>query len=674
VARDLQSEGRFRSDTLTQPPTLLDGKYEILSKISEGGMGAIYKVRHLLLDETRVVKVMRATLTGDEGLSRRFVQEARTATRLKHPNIVSVLDFAIDSDGTSYIVMEYIEGVNLSEILKSVGPPGLALTLNVAHQALSALGYLHHHQVVHRDIAPDNLMLTLDHKGGLQLKLIDLGIAKALDRTVGLTSTGVFLGKIKYSSPEQLEGGSRVDGRSDLYSLGAVLYQMLTGELPFRGDSSRELLTAHLVKPPRPFAETDPAGRVPESLRAVVLKALEKQAGDRFATSEDFDREILRIRERYAPEAEGVEASIASAIRAGPRPSHEPVTPSAQSRLDRHFGAQATPLPPTTLVRLPRPASETGPTAVNPAIPTEMRRPAENEPGEIRQQPTAEPAGEGPRSPRRRLGWPIAAIAGAAAVVAVVLLWPRPVREIPGRTAGPESVAPSPVAPAPQVVAAVSPAATEPVPLASPNPMIATTAVAQPSAVSPLSTADGQVPAVQERPTAGPLPSPLPARPSPRAAAGVGRGRGPAERPPGPGAKPSPTRAPLIAQANPTPFAQALPSPPAMAGPEPSAALMPIFQKAREQVASHSYSSALETLDQLRAESLKPENSGDRGKVWLPMTFYRGVCLAALGRTAEADREFRVFLSYYPKATIKKGAYPESVVKAFERAHAALRR
>ena len=625
-------------------------------------MGAIYKVRHLLLDETRVVKVMRAALTGDEALGRRFVQEARTATRLKHPNIVSVLDFAIDSDGTSYIVMEYIEGVNLSEILKSVGPPGLALTLNVAHQALSALGYLHEHQVVHRDIAPDNLMLTLDHKGELQLKLIDLGIAKALDRTVGLTSTGVFLGKIKYSSPEQLEGGSRVDGRSDLYSLGAVLYQMLTGELPFRGDSSRELLTAHLVKPPRPFAETDPAGRVPEPLRAVVLKALEKQADDRFATAEDFDREILRIRERYAPETEGVDAAVAAAIRAGPHPTNESVTPSAQSRLDRHFGAQATPPPPTTLVRLPRPTSETGPTAVNPAIPTEMRRQPESVPNESRQQPAAEPASGGLRSPRRRWGWPVAAVVGAAAVVAVLLLWPRPVREAPGQTVAPERGVPSPPAPSPQAVAAVSPAATEPVPLAGPSPMIAATAVPEPSAVSPFS------------PSAGPLPSPVPARPSPRAAAGVGRGRGLAERPAGPGARPSPSRAPLVAQANPTPSAQAIPPSPAMAAPEPSAALMLIFQKAREQVASHSYSSALETLDQLRAESLKPENSGDRGKVWLPMTFYRGVCLAALGRTAEADREFRVFLSYYPKATIKAGVYPESVVKAFEKARAAPRR
>src|SRR5262249_55089048 len=139
-------------------------KYEILAKLREGGMGAIYKVRHRLLDELRVIKVMRQELLGDEELRQRFTQEAKTATRLKHANIGGFLDFALDPDGTAYIVMEFIDGVTLSDVLKAEGPPGLPFTLEIAHQALAALGYLHRKNVIHRDIAPDNLMLTVEDR------------------------------------------------------------------------------------------------------------------------------------------------------------------------------------------------------------------------------------------------------------------------------------------------------------------------------------------------------------------------------------------------------------------------------------------------------------------------------------------------------------------------------
>ena len=248
-------------------------------------MGTIYKVRHRLLDEIRVVKVMRPQIGADEELKRRFTQEAKTATRLKHPNIGAILDFALDSDGMAYIVMEYIDGVNLSELLSASGPPGVPMTLEIAHQALLALGFLHRKNVVHRDVAPDNLMLTYDDESRPQLKLIDLGIAKPLDNTINLTSTGVFLGKLKYSSPEQLGGltpGETLDARSDVYSLGVVLYELLTGRLPFPGDSPKELLAAHLFKEPIPFSVTDPNNRVPEPIRAMVLKAMDKERGRRF--------------------------------------------------------------------------------------------------------------------------------------------------------------------------------------------------------------------------------------------------------------------------------------------------------------------------------------------------------------------------------------------------------
>src|ERR1700694_4833538 len=180
-------------------------------------MGAIYKVRHRLLDEVRVVKVMRPQILADEELKQRFVEKAKTAPRLKPPNICGIYDLALDDDGTAYLVMEYIHGVTLSELAHSATPPGLAMSLEIAHQALLALGYLHRRSVVHRDIAPDHLLVTEDEESRPLVKLIDLGIAKALDRTGGeMTSTGVFLGKLKYASPGQYGGpppGGRVRGR-----------------------------------------------------------------------------------------------------------------------------------------------------------------------------------------------------------------------------------------------------------------------------------------------------------------------------------------------------------------------------------------------------------------------------------------------------------------------------
>ena len=332
------------------PGTLIEGKYEIVAKIREGGMGAIYKVRHRLLDEIRVIKVMRPQIGGDEEMKKRFVQEAKTVTRLKHPNIGAVLDFALDADGTAYIVMEFIDGVTLADILKAAGPPEIPLALEIAHQTLLALGYLHRRSVVHRDVAPDNLMLTRDEDGLPRVKVIDLGIAKALDKTIEITSTGVFLGKLKYCSPEQLGGlakGEILDGRSDLYSLGIVLYEMLTGQRPVRGETPRELFAAHLFAPPIPFAETDPQGRVPEPVRAAVLKAIEKRREDRHASADDFDREILRLKSQVG-EVDHSDSTLRmiQTARATPMTPIDSITPSAQNRLDIQFRAQTTPAPP----------------------------------------------------------------------------------------------------------------------------------------------------------------------------------------------------------------------------------------------------------------------------------------------------------------------------------------
>ncbi|HEY3172828.1 MAG TPA: serine/threonine-protein kinase [Thermoanaerobaculia bacterium] len=427
--------------------TLIEGKYEILAKIKEGGMGTIYKVRHRLLDEVRVVKVMRPQIGADEELKRRFTQEAKTATRLKHPNIGAILDFALDSDGMAYIVMEFIDGVNLTELLKASGPPGVPMTLEIAHQTLLALGFLHRKNVVHRDVAPDNLMLTHDDEGRPQVKLIDLGIAKPLDKTINLTSTGIFLGKLKYSSPEQLGGlgeGETLDGRSDLYSLGVALYELLTGQLPFPGESPRELFAAHLFKDAVPFSVTDPANRVPEPVRAVVSKAIEKERGRRFANAEEFDREILSIRHAlgFSSDPEATQRILAK-VRESRGTPHDTVTPSAQDRLDRYFLAQGTPTP-----RPPPTAPGILPTAVAGEWEETVAAPMTEETG------------------RRRSPLPIAAIvlAGAAAVIAALLA----VQRRPASSRGGEVSRPSEPPPTAAVAQILPPTAAPEAPTAPP--------------------------------------------------------------------------------------------------------------------------------------------------------------------------------------------------------------
>ena len=316
----------------------IDGKYEILEKLREGGMGAIYKVRHRLLDEIRVVKVIRSAVAGHADAGERFLREARAAIRLRHPNIAALHDFAIGDDGNAFIVMELIDGSTFQEILDRHGRPPLSLTLEMARQSLRALGYLHRQRIVHRDVAPDNLMLTRDVDGHALVKVIDLGIAKAFEEAASsLTSTGVFLGKPRYASPEQF-GGMGLDVRSDLYSFGVVLYELLTGRSPIQGSDPSSYMAGHLLRPPIGFAESDPEGRVPEPLRAAVLRSLAKQPEERFADAEEFAWALTLIQDDLEPLPP---SELAALLR--PRPVEDEVVPfparpgSTQGRLDREF-------------------------------------------------------------------------------------------------------------------------------------------------------------------------------------------------------------------------------------------------------------------------------------------------------------------------------------------------
>lgn len=322
----------------------IEGKYEILKKIKEGGMGSIYKVRHLLLEQVRVIKVIKAQFSEDDSLQRRFHREARASIRLKHPNIAQLYDFSVDETGNAYIVMEFIDGVTMLEMLDAGGPLPIGLGLELARQSLRALSYLHQRGYVHRDISPDNIMVTRDHAGQPLAKLIDLGIIKHIGgENVDLTGTGMFLGKVRYAAPELFTGGQKkLDKRSDLYSFGVMLYQVLTGHFPFPGNSISELITAHLFKPPLGFDESDPHNTLGQDVRELLLFALQKDPKKRIGSADEF-LEALDRQQITAPLEQDLDQTLSLTIRALASSEVETRSGSTQDRIDREFGMAATP-------------------------------------------------------------------------------------------------------------------------------------------------------------------------------------------------------------------------------------------------------------------------------------------------------------------------------------------
>lgn len=389
------------------PMRQLEGKYEILEKLREGGMGAIYKVRHRLLDEVRVIKVMRPQFVSDEELRGRFLREARLATRFRHPNIAALHDFTLDEeDGTAYIVMEFINGMTLEDVLKGTGPPPLGLTLEIAQQSLRAIGYLHGKGLIHRDISPDNLMLTEDTDGQPLMKLIDLGIAKALAGGEGkATTTGTYLGKVRYSSPEQfgVESSARMDARSDLYSFGVVLYELLTGRYPIQGRDPSSLLAGHLFRSPLDFAEADPEDRVPMDLRRIVLSTLAKRADDRPRSAVELSQALGTFRAPHDFNREDLDRALRPSRWRARTISAAALATTTQGRLDEHFGPTVTPAP-YQLTAVPDDEEPTGLLGRGP------------------EPPAGEMAAARPISSRRWRRPLILAAAGTASVLALVLV------------------------------------------------------------------------------------------------------------------------------------------------------------------------------------------------------------------------------------------------------------
>lgn len=292
----------------TYSSRLLDGKYQIIDRLGVGGMGEIFKVRHIHLNELRVIKIMRPNVAQDDQGLQRFLQEARTSTMIKHKNLAMLYDFAQLEDGSYYMVWEFIDGTNIQKWIAQTGALPPRLTVEISVQALQGLEHLHSMGLIHRDISPENIMLSQDHHGKLLVKVIDFGIAKQLaegEGGQGLTQTGMFLGKLKYASPEQagfLKENEHLDPRSDLYSFGIVMYEMLAGRAPFQATNPHGYILKHVTEKPAAIHELNPAVRVPPQLEQIIMRSLEKNRDARYATAGDFANALEAIRNTIPPD------------------------------------------------------------------------------------------------------------------------------------------------------------------------------------------------------------------------------------------------------------------------------------------------------------------------------------------------------------------------------------
>jgi len=278
-----------------QPGMVIRNKYEIIERIGIGGMGFVYRGRHITFNEICAIKIVNDVIAGDANFLQRFQTEAVVTRKLRHPNAVRVDDFDYTEDGRPFIVMELVQGKNVGEILESEGPMRVSRAVRVATQVAQALGFAHKLGIVHRDIKPGNIILTTNEQGHETAKVLDFGIAKLREAVEGakpgMTMTGMVVGTPLYMSPEQFMGkkaGQEIDGRTDLYSLGVVLYQMVTAQLPFEGDTLYSLMMQHMEGNVRPPHELAPELQIPEALSRVILKAIDKDREQRFQTAEEF--------------------------------------------------------------------------------------------------------------------------------------------------------------------------------------------------------------------------------------------------------------------------------------------------------------------------------------------------------------------------------------------------
>ncbi|HYV11002.1 MAG TPA: serine/threonine-protein kinase [Pyrinomonadaceae bacterium] len=285
----------------------LDEKYLVEEPLGAGGMGEVYRARHLSMDRPVAIKFLHQRLVEDEAARGRFHTEARAAVKLRHPNAVSVTDFGQTSEGIVYIVMELLEGRTLREILDRESPLETARAISIMLQASDAVAAAHDAGIIHRDLKPANILVTQSADQPAVVKVLDFGIATFSadddEDATALAQTNSVIGTPRYMSPEQ-HNGNDLTAAADVYSLGVILYEMLTGMVPFSGSTPAEIAQKHANNPPHPPREVVAA--IPEDVEHDVLHALEKQPADRPANAGEFRRELLETAERLGLEHHAV--------------------------------------------------------------------------------------------------------------------------------------------------------------------------------------------------------------------------------------------------------------------------------------------------------------------------------------------------------------------------------
>ena len=387
-----ESAGGERDDPLLGQ--LIADRYEIQRLLGEGGMGAVYLAEHVMMQKPVALKVLHPELSQHDEIVARFQREARAAAAINHPNICAATDFGRLPDGASFLVMEYLQGRTLEDVIRAHGRLGTARAVHITDQICSVLSMAHAKGIVHRDLKPENIMLVTWDGDADVVKVMDFGIASM--RPGGgdeseedpaqsrLTRAGVAYGTPTYMSPEQVAGAPDIDGRADLYTLGAILFEMLTGRPPFQGSSITRLMSQHLTAPIPSAREVAPEGRIPPQLDAVLERMLAKEREDRYASADEL-REALGQLALPEPDP-GPPAALSAGARANRAPAAAVTAiTAARTRFDalpQHFklATLAVPMLAGLVVLAAIPPSPSAPATAPPPPPKTTPPPSRSRP------------------------------------------------------------------------------------------------------------------------------------------------------------------------------------------------------------------------------------------------------------------------------------------------------